>query len=208
ARCATMLHRLSYFPAPQRPYIFFLEATDSQSLLAAVSRHMAATLQTMLCKALGVPATSTANNVMHVSQPPASTANGGGTTGGIGPASAGALGPLGDHVVAAGTLASYLAYLSVVHGSVRYGVALPPSLGSRSRGDGSSPGGGRGGGMLHPFPTPQLQPPRHPPLDVLQLLCVAEERGALLHVVPFVTQYLYFLTIGSRIAIGLGPDDG
>lgn len=45
ARCAATLQRMSYFPPPQRPYIFFLEATDSQSLVTAVSRHMAGALQ-------------------------------------------------------------------------------------------------------------------------------------------------------------------
>ncbi|GIM17143.1 hypothetical protein Vretimale_19668 [Volvox reticuliferus] len=194
ARCAATLQRLSYFPPPQRPYIFFLEATDSQSLVSAVSRHMAGVLQTMLVKALGVsPAETPARRHGQTNDGcPA-----------VGAAPAAAVGPLGDYVVASGTLASYLAYLSVVHGAVRYGVTLPqPSLPSCTLDSAESPD------SRTPYSSSSLsvrQPP-HPPLDVLQLLRVAEERGVLVHVVPCVAQYLYIITNGNRIAVGAGPD--
>ncbi|GLI71729.1 hypothetical protein VaNZ11_017023 [Volvox africanus] len=194
ARYATILQRLSYFPQPQRPYIFFLEATDSQSLVSAISRHMAGVLQTMLAKALGVSSTGT-SACRHSQANCVCPA--------IGASPAAAVGPLGDYVVASGTLASYLAYLSVVHGAVRYGVALPqPSLPSCTL-DGGEPQDSR---SLLSSSSLQLQWPRYPPLDVLQLLRIAEERGMLVYIVPCVAQYLYIITNGNRIAAGAGPD--
>ncbi|KXZ46365.1 hypothetical protein GPECTOR_44g42 [Gonium pectorale] len=65
--------------------------------------------QALLVKALGGPS------------PPAPTA--------AGAAAAASLGPLGDHVVASGTLASYLAYLSAVHGVVRLAGGAAPDGG-------------------------------------------------------------------------------
>ncbi|GIL67564.1 hypothetical protein Vafri_20923, partial [Volvox africanus] len=194
ARCATILQRLSYFPQPQRPYIFFLEATDSQSLVSAISRHMAGVLQTMLIKALCVSSTGTAA-CRHVQ------ANCGCSV--IGASPAAAVGPLGDYVVASGTLASYLAYLSVVYGAVRYGVALPQPSMSSCAVDGGEP---QDSGSPHSSSSLSLRRPRYPPLDVLQLLRIAEERGVLVYIVPCVAQYLYIITNGNRIAAGAGPD--
>lgn len=109
-------------------------------------------------------------------------------------------GPLGDHVVASGTLASYLAYLSVVHGAVRYNIALPELARKR---DGMG-GGQRDNPSINGTLTyPQgLRMPCHPPLDILQLLHVAEERGVLVHVVPCIAQYLYITMNGSRLSAG------
>lgn len=51
ARCAAILSRLPAFPQPQRPFVFFLEASDSHLLLTAVARCMAGVLQVrVMCR--------------------------------------------------------------------------------------------------------------------------------------------------------------
>ncbi len=108
----------------------------------------------------------------------------------LSPLPAAVLGPLGDRAVASGALCSYLAYLCAVHGVVRYGAALPePAVPYTAVRDAAAAN-------------------RHAaPLDVLRLLRVSEERGAVLHVVPCVTSYLDYLAQGTKLAAaGTGAD--
>lgn len=141
----------------------------------------------MLTKVLGAPsgdggASSGAAGQQQQHQP---------TPHSLSPIPAAVLGPLGDRAVASGALCSYLAYLCAVHGVVRYGAALPEPA------------------MPYPAVRDAAAVHRHTaPLDVLRLLRVSEERGAVLHVVPCVTSYLDYLAQGTKLAAAGSGGDG